>query len=170
MPDTVPLPTNALLMMPLLIPTRAAVWPYKPLAISPVMATFAKPMLRTLAVELVAPNSAAMPLAVVLVMLRPWMVWPRPSNWPVNGVAAEPIGAKPLAPQIPVFAVMLASIFAPSTIFSPSTLRKPCRSVPVMLPAAPRLLTTVYTVVAPSMPSKVLKFLPDGRSISALTL
>ena len=101
------------------------------------------PILRRFPVELVAPNKPAKPPAVLVELVKPVMTWPRPSNCPVNGRALVPIGVKPLVPQTDVFDVSRASIFAPSTKLPFSAPVRPCKSVALVLPAAPRLLITV---------------------------
>ena len=66
---------------------------------------------------------------------------PRPSNRPVNGVANDPIGVKPA--RLFQLEVTLAFRFDPSAKLPPKLPFMPCKSDPLILPAAPRLLITV---------------------------
>jgi len=130
--------TYALLMAPLLTAANPAMLPCV-LAILAAMTGATRPILRRLPV--LEPNRPATPAAEVVELFKPVMTCPRPSNWPVNGTLLVPMDVNP-SPAFQV-EVTVASILAPSTKLPLSAFFKPCKSVPLVLVAAPRVLITV---------------------------
>ena len=92
------------------------------------------------------------------------IVWPSPNSLPVKGELLLPNGMKP-----PVHgSVALASISPPKAYQPVKFPLMPCKSLPVVLLAKPRLVMTLMLMTEPLGPYMTEKLSPAGKYTGAL--